>query len=418
MNIATAEIYFNPFQGGKDGRHSISIKVTFNRERKYYRTQQRLTKEEYLLIKEGKRLNTDLKKANIIIKEFRTKAQGIIDDLRTGFSWERFEKAYQQKKGRGDNAISLLEERAKELRGEGRISTANSIECTAVSLEKFNSGKNLPLRNINPQFLKKYERWMLEGGNSYSTCGIYLRNLRAVFNIAIQDGIIPDDSYPFNRSGSKDKYQIPKGKNTKKAIPLESVARIYHFVGRSESEEWAKDLWLFSYFANGMNLKDIGLLKYKNIDGKLITFIRSKTKNSKKGDQVPIKISLLPQLQNIIDKWGDKMKQPDSYIFQILKPGMDEEEIYKTIQLLVAKTNKYMNRIAKELKIEVKLNTYVARHTFSTVLKKSGKSSEFIADALGHSDPKTTQNYLSEIDEESVHEMANELIKFPALKEG
>lgn len=54
-----------------------------------------------------------------------------------------------------------------------------------------------------------------------------------------------------------------------------------------------------------------------------------------------------------------------------------------------------MKRIAKELDIIKPITTYYARHSFATILKRSGASTEFISDALGHSDLKTTKNYLA-----------------------
>ncbi len=62
--------------------------------------------------------------------------------------------------------------------------------------------------------------------------------------------------------------------------------------------------------------------------------------------------------------------------------------------------------------IEKKVTTYVARHSFSTILKKSGASTEFIQEALGHTDVKTTQNYLDSFDKEIKKEFADKLSLF------
>ncbi len=71
-----------------------------------------------------------------------------------------------------------------------------------------------------------------------------------------------------------------------------------------------------------------------------------------------------------------------------------------------------MARIKNQLQIEKKLTTIVSRHSFSTQMKRSGASTEFIQEALGHSDKKTTENYLDSFENEIKKEYAAKLIAF------
>jgi len=83
--------------------------------------------------------------------------------------------------------------------------------------------------------------------------------------------------------------------------------------------------------------------------------------------------------------------------------------------------NEWMERIRKKLGINKKTTTYVARHTFSTVLKRSGVSTEYIQEALGHANIKTTENYLDSFGKEIKKEFANRLTSFKKeemIKEG
>ncbi len=75
-----------------------------------------------------------------------------------------------------------------------------------------------------------------------------------------------------------------------------------------------------------------------------------------------------------------------------------------------------MKEILLNLGIDKKATTYVARHTFSTVLKRSGASTEFIQEGLGHTDIKTTEQYLDSFDKETKRELASKLSGFK--KEG
>ena len=54
--------------------------------------------------------------------------------------------------------------------------------------------------------------------------------------------------------------------------------------------------------------------------------------------------------------------------------------------------------------------TYVARHSFATILKKSGVNIGIISQALGHQDIKTTQIYLSQFDNEQVDDAMKNLL--------
>ena len=142
-------------------------------------------------------------------------------------------------------------------------------------------------------------------------------------------------------------------------------------------EARAKDMWLFAYFANGLNVKDIAFLKYENIKDEVLSFIRAKTKHSTKENIQPIEVFITEDIQRIIKKWGRKPQDPNSFIFDILKPeDLSDVQIYRDINQAVKTINKYMKRIAENLKLERMPTTNFARHSFSTILKRAGVSIE------------------------------------------
>jgi integrase/recombinase XerD len=105
-------------------------------------------------------------------------------------------------------------------------------------------------------------------------------------------------------------------------------------------------------------------------------------------------------------------KNSNNNIFPILEPGLSPLRQYESVQLFVSFVKEWMRRIAVKLGITKKITTYVARHTFLTVLKRSGASTEFIQEALGHTDLKTTENYLDSFKKEVKKEYAKRLIAF------
>lgn len=117
-------------------------------------------------------------------------------------------------------------------------------------------------------------------------------------------------------------------------------------------------------------------------------------------------------MKAIIERWGNKDHSPNNYIFPVMEIGISPLRQYELMQLFVRFINDWMKHILKNLGINKKGTTYVARHTFSTVLKRSGASTEYIQEALGHSDIKTTENYLDSFEKEIKKEFAQRLTSF------
>ncbi|WP_319589260.1 site-specific integrase, partial [uncultured Draconibacterium sp.] len=268
--------------------------------------------------------------------------------------------------------------------------------------------KKLNFWDVTPDWLKEYEKWMLDEGKSRTTVGIYLRSLRTILNNAIHDGNLDRESYPFG----KRKYQIPAGNNKKKAFVISDIQKIVEYTPANTFEEKARDMWLFSYLCNGVNVKDIARLKYKNISDNKIHFYRAKTERATRKDLSEITVVLLPEISAIIDKWGTKPIEPGNYIFGILDENdTPEQELFK-VKSATKSINKFMKRIGENIGLPYKPTTYYARHSFATVLKRSGAPTEFIKESLGHKDMKTTENYLDSFEDEIKESFQKKLLNF------
>jgi site-specific recombinase XerD len=112
-------------------------------------------------------------------------------------------------------------------------------------------------------------------------------------------------------------------------------------------------------------------------------------------------------------EYSKKVGQPslieDAYIFPHIKLGMAAETQQAIIKQLTKTVNKYMKKIAQELKIDKDCTTYFARHSFATVLKRSGAKIELISELLGHSSVLTTSSYLDSFEKEFIQEQTNVL---------
>ncbi|CAN5661265.1 site-specific integrase [soil metagenome] len=403
----------------QEGTFPIKLRITFERKQKYYPTPYDLTEKEFDRVMFSRRLSDSEKELKKKITAFEIKAADIIKEL-PFFTWQLFEKNYLTNRGTRDSLDTAFADYIEQLRGSDRIGTAESYECAQTSLRKFAPGAKFI--DVTPDFLRKYEKWMLSERNSLSkkglpvviksssitTVGIYLRSLRTLFNTLIDEGILSKELYPFG----KRKYEIPTGNNVKKALALKDISNIYYYEPKEGSTTaMARDYWMFMYLCNGINVTDMCLLKYENIKGDMIEFVRAKTARTKRKIE-PIRVSLVEDLREIIKKWGNSPEDATRYIFPVLSKGLSAERERQLIKQLTRTINDHMKTVAKDLKLEKNTNSYAARHSFSTILQRSGASTEFISEALGHTNVRTTQNYLAGFEDESKKDVVKALTAF------
>jgi integrase len=393
MKTADACIYLDELRPKKNGKCSVKIRVTFNRKRKYFSTGIDLDPLDFEQVMNGKRRTAEQKETYLKLNHLYHKAETVIKNLPV-FTFGSFEERFLEQRNTQNSVSFAFDKYIQQLKAENRIGTAVSYECAKNSINDFK--KDLTFAEVTPSLLKKYENWMLQNDKSISTVGIYLRSFRAIYNLQSIDRSL----YPFGEG--KNKYSIPTSRNIKKALTVEEIAKIYHYeTPTGKTADMAKDYWLFLYLCNGMNVKDFCLLKWGDIDGDMLTYTRAKTQRSRKESKA-ISVALKPETWEIIKKWGQPSISKQAFIFPHLKHGMSAEKERATYQQLTKTINKYMKGICKELKINKDVTTYFARHSFATVLKRSGAKIEMISELLGHSSVDVTESYLDSFEKDQI----------------
>ena len=285
----------------------------------------------------------------------------------------------------------------QNLKKEKRIRYAGMLEVSYNSFIKFNKHLDIPFSDIDVAWLKRYELWMKEQNLSVSTISTRIRHLRAVFNLDITEHSIKNDCYPFRTyKVSKLNRQTPK-----RAIAKKDIMRIMDYKGNSVIECLAVDVFVFSYLNAGINFIDIAKLKHSNIVDNHLIYNREKTKKL-------INVPLQPKALEIIAKYQND-KSP--YLFPILSPfHKTEVQVANRLHRVLAKVNKHLKEIGERLNLPIPLTTYVARHSYATVLKRAGISTSIISESLGHSSERVTQIYLDSFDNEQIDEAMKNLI--------
>jgi len=387
--LATTSFELDRRRQKKDGTFPVKLLVIFNRKFKRYKTNFSFDPKSFEKIMNPKPRN-EYKDTRNKLNGVEEKAREIIKGLKT-FSYDAFEKKYLVKRIDWNNVFNAFDQQIAEIKAEGRISTAGTYTVAKNSFKEFHGKDFLAFSDITVRFLEEYERWAVAKGNSITTVGINNRCLRRIYNLAILNGEATRDLYPYGAKANGF-YQPPVHNSTKKALDLADIKKIFDYSSGNDVEMYYRDLWIFSYLCNGMNFNDIFHLKYKNIYGDSMEFVRKKTVRSRKTSE--IQVYLVDEARAIIKKWGNKPREYNSYIFKGLSAGMSADIISAIVHQEIKQCNKYMNRIADSIGIKFNVTTYVARHSFATILKDSNEPVALISEALGHSSVSVTENYL------------------------
>ena len=399
MEKPTLTYFFDTRSKLLDGNYPIKLTVYFGRQKKRYKTPFKATQEVYDRLLANRLRDESTKQLKRQTVSWLDK-QTLIAESIVPFTFTDFENVFYAEKTQSrkiqlnDGVSSIYEKHMQALKDEGRISTASSYQDSLTSMLSYK--KNLKVSQITPDFLKGYEKWMTDNGRSLTTVGMYVRALRTIFNIAIENEVIDASKYPFK------KYTIPAPQKISRTLKKEEIKLIINYTAKREGDAIALDYWVFSFISNGMNFKDIALLKYGNINGDFIEFRRAKTKRITKNSSLPIMVPLDENLLYIIKKRGNKSKKKEDYIFPILKHGLTPQQEYDHIKTFVRNTNKRLTRVGVELGLSLKVTSYVARHCFATIQKNNNAPLAYISEALGHSNLKTTQNYFGRFEDEGL----------------
>lgn len=276
--------------------------------------------------------------------------------------------------------------------GEGGQDALTKIDSELTNA--FKKSRKVGFEIITEQWLLGFQKWRLAQGNSQGTVSVYLRVLRTAYNRAIIQNDNLKSTYPFGQG----KFKIASTPASLRAIFIEEVKLLESAEVIGKREEFAKDFWLFSFYGNGMNFKDIAYLKWGDFrkDHKTISFVRKKTMFSSTTNQ-RIDVGVNDSLELIIEKWSSTIKSKRAYIFPFLDGVHDEREVKKIIENKLDYINKGLGTICSRIGLEP-ITYQAARHSFSVVsIYQNDTNILQLMVALGHSSLSTTQSYLQRL---------------------
>jgi len=377
----------------KDGSKAITIQVIHQRKKKVfhlgYSTKDNQWDEDnnqpnnkhpdHKLIKS--RIKNDILFLKTIIADFENRHQP--------FTLADVEKSYRNKPSTSDFK-AFCKHHINTLNQQGKNGNASVYQSCLDSVLEFKGKRDILLTDIDYKFVTKYQQYLEAKVNVFKKgtkeeytkkltpngVSFYLRTLRAILNRAIKEGLIEESAYPFKN------ISIKSQKTRKRAVNKDVIKMVEDLEVGKELQLY-KDLFMFSFYNRGMNFVDMAYLKVSNIVNGRIEYTRQKT-----GQQFSIKIT--DKAQAIIKRYNN-LKDKDSYIFPIIYRKGKEYLDYRNAMRLM---NKKLKKISELLKLDVPLTTYVSRHSWATIAKRSGIATAVISEGLGHESEETTQVYL------------------------
>ena len=336
---------------------------------------------ERLIIEKLKVFNETILELNATQKEYTSNS--LINRVEKPFKLKTVEIIFNEQ-------INILEKAQN-------FGSLHLYKYTCKSLKTFNSHLNFYFSDIDTVWLKKFEKWLRNKNLSDNSIGIIYRTLRTVYNIAIEEKCVNPQLYPFRS------YKVSKlhKETAKRALTKSDIKRIINYEASNEREQLSLDIFIFSYLMGGINFVDIASLIKDNIVNNQLVYTRKKTNKL-------IKLPIHPTVYELIEKYHNP---ENPYLFPILFAyHKTEQQKANRIHKIIGKTNKDLKEIGESLKLPITLTTYVARHSFATVLKRSGVKTSVISESLGHSSEKVTQYYLDSFENDKLRETINYLL--------
>ena len=286
--------------------------------------------------------------------------------------------------------FSFMHSVIAQLKQLGKVRTSETYTATLKSFMAFREEQDVPLDGITSNLMLMYEAHLKARDVRMNTISFYMRNLRAVYNRAVEKGLTPQNN-PFRH------VYTGVDKTVKRAIPIKSIKALKELdLSLKPSLDFACDMFMFSFYTRGMSFIDMAYLKKSDLKNGILTYRRRKT-----GQELTIKWEKC--MEEIVAKYP---KNETDFLLPIITKQGNERKQYDNALHLV---NYHLKDLSEMLQLQRPLTMYVARHSWASAAKAKNVPLSVISEGMGHDSEATTQIYLASL-ETSVVDKANKMI--------
>lgn len=400
--MASVKLKLNQSRVLKDGNYPVVFQIIHQKRKRLIYTKYRMGEDDFktITVQAGSNAGTCCGVSRELRKTYKRIQAQIrrLENRGDVYSVDDIAEAVLSKADRKILLLPYIDTQIEWKISKKKNGIAAAYKSTRSSLAKYIGKKEVRLSQVNYAFVSHYKDYLSENGVAENTIGYYIRNFRALYNLAVKDGFVPSCDYPFRKISTR------PCKTVKRALAREQMQKLTGASFEDNLElKRSLDFFLFGFYAQGMAFVDIAYLKWKNISDNLIIYRRHKSKQL-------IQIDITPQIRSIINEHGTNPDHADGYVFPIITPGINEYKQYRTA---LGRINRHLKSISDILHIRPCLTTYTARHTWATLAREYGASVSAISEGLGHTKEETTLIYLKELDLTRLHQinrMVNNLL--------
>ncbi len=308
-----------------------------------------------------------------ILRHYGLNSDGcaIFSDIEAALFPDKVEEKKEEEK-----AANTLSEVARRFTALKKPSTRLTYERTLKHIETFiGTDQSNNLDEVNKAWLTAFDNYLAQSNPSPNARALHFRNLRAVFNYAIDEELT--GNYPFRR------FKIKTVKTAKRNLTTEELREVFNYA----VEDWQiiyRDMFKLSFMLMGVNFADLLNLTKSEMRSGRIEFNRHKTARL-------YSMKIEPEAKELIEKYAGK-----EYLLSIMDGRKDYVQFIRQTNhaLKCIGTKSVKGHAPKGEPLFPRLTTYWARHTWATIAASLDIPKETIAAALGHGGNTVTDIYI------------------------
>jgi site-specific recombinase XerD len=267
------------------------------------------------------------------------------------------------------------------------------VKSIKTAKREWDKAKHLTFYDINSDFLNGFEAYLKNDGSTPNTISIYIREIRTIYNIAIDSGLVKRANYPFGNTNNPivKKYKIQSEEVAKPVLNKEDWQTLIKYKTPFVARQKALDMFLLSYALQGANTNDMCKLLKTDVSEDSIKFFRKK---SEKTSNVLVKrlVTRTPFIDHMFLKYAAPINSP--YVLDLLdrKFKVGDENTHKRCKGINRNFNRSLETICATINIP-RISMMWARHQRSTNFRENGGTIEELNLILGHKKMTTTKIY-------------------------
>lgn len=277
--------------------------------------------------------------------------------------------------------------------------TIEVYRMTRAKIEAFDP--SCTFKSMDKKWLMRFEEWLKNCGMMKTNAvAIHLRNIRAVFNYAIDEEYTT--LYPFRR------FTIKKEETRKRNLTIEQLRTLRDYPCEEYQKKY-RDIFLLMFYLIGINAADLFLARKKDVVNGRLEYKRAKT-----GKLYSILIQ--PEAKAIIDRYAGT----GEYLLNVMDDYANYKDFLHRMNLGLRQIGE-MKRSGRGGKKERQplfpdISSYWSRHTWATLASKLDTPKDVISEALGHEYGSSTTSIYINFNREKVDQANRKVIDFFLLR--